>query len=87
LRFFPQYQLTRLPPTPVARLESLRETALKEGIRYVYLGNVPGHPACHTYCHNCKKLLIERKGYLTGDIQIEKGRCKFCNASIPGRWT
>jgi pyruvate formate lyase activating enzyme len=86
LRFFPQYKLTRLPPTPVATLEKLREVALKEGIRYVYLGNVPGHPACDTRCHHCGKVLIERKGYSLNQVQIEKGRCRFCGALIPGRW-
>ena len=52
LRFFPQYRLTRLPPTPLEALEGFRELALSEGIHYVYLGNVPGHEGCHTYCHN-----------------------------------
>ena len=86
LRFYPQYQLTRLPPTPIATLENLREVALKEGIHYVYVGNVPGHPGCHTYCHGCSRLLIERKGYLLSQFHIEKGRCQFCQTAVPGRW-
>jgi pyruvate formate lyase activating enzyme len=86
LRFFPQYRLNRLPATPVATLEKLRATALAEGIRFVYLGNVPGHEGTHTYCHNCRKLLIERKGYLIGQYNLEEGRCRFCRAVIPGRW-
>jgi pyruvate formate lyase activating enzyme len=86
LRFFPQYKLTRLPPTPVTLLEKFREVAMKEGIHYVYLGNVPGHEGCHTFCHNCGKILIERNGYFLGQMNIEKGRCKFCQTSIPGRW-
>jgi pyruvate formate lyase activating enzyme len=85
-RFFPQYKLTRLPPTPVTTLEQLRDLALKEGIHYVYLGNVPGHEGCHTYCHNCRNMLIERKGYFLGEFNIEQDRCKFCNTNIPGRW-
>jgi len=86
LRFFPQYKLTRLPLTPITTLEQFRDLALKEGIRYVYLGNVPGHEGCHTYCHNCRKILIERKGYSLSKFNIENGRCKFCKTSIPGRW-
>ena len=86
LRFFPQYRLTRLPPTPVQTLEGFRELAMGEGIRYVYLGNTPGHEGCNTYCHNCKKVLIERKGYLLPEMNIIKGRCRFCNTEIPGRW-
>ena len=86
LRFHPQYKLTRLPPTPIATLENLREIALKEGIHYVYLGNVPGHPGSHTYCHGCNKLVLERKGYFLSQFHIEKGRCKFCHTAVPGRW-
>ena len=86
LRFFPQYKLTRLPPTPIETLEQFRDLALKEGIHYVYLGNVPGHEGCHTYCHNCGKILIERKGYFLSQFNMENARCKFCNTSIPGRW-
>jgi len=85
-RFFPKYKLDRLPPTPVSTLENFRDIAMKEGIRYVYLGNVPGHEACNTYCHNCKKLLIERKGYYLNQINMESGKCNFCGTKIPGRW-
>lgn len=85
-RFFPQYKLTRLPPTPVKTLENFRDLALKEGIRYVYIGNVPGHSGGHTYCHNCKKLIVERLGFLLNQFHIKDGRCQFCDAVIPGRW-
>jgi len=86
LRFFPKYKLTRLPATPVATLEMLREVALGEGLHYVYLGNVPGHEGTHTYCHNCRKVLIERKGYLISQYNIDGDNCKFCGTVIPGRW-
>lgn len=86
LRFFPRYKLTRLPATPIATLEELRGIALKEGIRYVYLGNVPGHEGTQTYCHNCHKILIGRKGYLITKFNLRDGRCKFCGTPIPGRW-
>jgi pyruvate formate lyase activating enzyme len=86
LRFFPRYKLTRLNATPVETLESLRAVALQEGIHHVYLGNVPGHPATHTYCPNCGNLLIERNGYIISQFHIQEGRCRFCNTAIAGRW-
>jgi len=86
-RFWPQYKLTRLPPTPISTLELFRDTALKQGIHYVYIGNVPGHEGCNTYCHNCKKMLVERKGYFISQFHIEEGRCRFCKTRIPGRWS
>lgn len=87
LRFFPRYKLDRLPPTPVATLTEFRNLAMKEGIRYVYVGNVPGHDGNHTYCHNCGKLLIERQGYLIKTYALENNACKYCKTEIPGRWT
>ncbi|MFP4085177.1 MAG: AmmeMemoRadiSam system radical SAM enzyme [Desulfobacteraceae bacterium] len=86
LRFFPQYKLTRLPATPIDTLESLREVALKEGIRYVYLGNVPGHPGTQTYCHHCRQVVVRRNGYRIEEMNMLNGRCKYCNTAIPGRW-
>ena len=86
LRFFPKYKLDRLPPTPVSTLNRFRSIAMREGIRYVYLGNVPGSEANNTYCHNCKKLLIQRLGYLLPTYELEGNRCKFCQTVIPGVW-
>lgn len=86
LRFFPQYKLDRLAPTPVSTLENFRNIAIKEGIHYAYVGNVPNHEGMNTYCHNCKKLLIKRKGYLIPEYNLSENRCKFCNTVIPGVW-
>ena len=86
LRFFPQYKLTRLPATPISTLEQFRNIAIQEGVRYVYLGNVPGHKGTHTYCHNCNRILIERRGYHISQFNLRNGRCKFCDTRIPGRW-
>ncbi len=85
-RFSPMYKLNRLPATPVRTLEELRDIAIKEGIYYVYIGNVPGHEGCNTYCHNCNKILIERRGYHISQFNLRNGRCKFCGTPIPGRW-
>lgn len=85
-RFAPLYKLTRLHPTPVKTLERLRRIAIEEGLHYVYIGNVPGHEGCHTYCHQCGKLLIERMGYFLRKFNIQNGKCRFCQTAIPGRW-
>jgi pyruvate formate lyase activating enzyme len=86
LRFFPRYKLDRLPPTPVSTLTRYRELAIQQGIHYVYVGNVPRHEGNNTHCHACKKLLIERQGYLIPTYNLDGDRCKFCNARIPGVW-
>jgi pyruvate formate lyase activating enzyme len=86
LRFFPRYQLDRLPPTPVSTLTDFRHLALEAGIRYVYVGNVAGHEGNHTYCHQCHRLIIERQGYTIPTYHLVGDRCKFCQARIPGVW-
>ena len=86
LRFFPSYKLDRLPPTPVSTLTRFRELALQQGVHYVYVGNVPRHQGNNTYCHNCKELLIERKGYFISTYNLDGNHCKFCNTRIPGVW-
>jgi pyruvate formate lyase activating enzyme len=86
LRFFPRYKLDRLAPTPVSTLERFRQMALEAGIRYVYIGNVPGHTANHTYCHGCGKRIIERKGYYLPQYALNGNCCSFCNTVIPGVW-
>jgi pyruvate formate lyase activating enzyme len=85
-RFHPMYKLTQLPPTPVSTLVKAREIAQASGIRFVYIGNVPGSDASNTYCPKCHKVLIERKGYRILTNNIESGKCKYCKEVIPGVW-
>jgi pyruvate formate lyase activating enzyme len=85
-RFMPLYKLTQLPLTPVPTLERAHDIALASGMRYVYVGNVPGHPFESTYCHKCKKCIIERHGFTIAKQDIAGGRCKFCGERIPGVW-
>ena len=85
-RFSPMYKLKNLYLTPTATLEQARDVAIKAGLKYVYIGNVPGHPAENTFCPNCQGLLIERIGYAIKENNIINGKCKFCGRSIPGIW-
>ena len=86
-RFNPLYKLTQLPVTPVSTLEQAREIALKAGLQYVYIGNVPGHSAENSYCHQCGKMIVERKGYKILSNNLEGGKCRFCGVRIPGVWS
>jgi len=86
-RFGPRYLLKNLPPTPVSTLERAREIALEEGMNFVYVGNVPGHKGEHTYCPDCKQVVIERVGYRIIQMNLKGGKCKFCGKVIPGIWS
>jgi pyruvate formate lyase activating enzyme len=85
-RFLPMYKMLNLNPTPVETLERARQIALDCGLKYVYIGNVGGHPAENTYCPRCKRMLIERRGYFILQNNIEDGKCKFCGEKIEGIW-
>lgn len=85
-RFYPMHKLTNLPPTPIQTLEMARKIATECGLKYVYIGNVPGHPAENTYCPKCGKTLVGRVGYSITENNIRKSRCKFCNYKIYGIW-
>jgi len=85
-RFYPMYKLKHLPPTPVSTLEMAREIAVEEGIKFAYVGNVPGHRWDNTYCPRCGKLLIKRLGFSVLENNIVDGKCKYCSEPIPGVW-
>jgi len=86
LRFSPAYKLKHLPATPVKTLENAGENAGKEGLKYVYLSNLPGHAAANTYCPACAKVLVERIGFKILKNNIQGNRCPFCRQTIPGLW-
>ena len=80
-RFHPDYQLLNLPPTPVSTLERAREIAMAKGLRYVYVGNVPGHPGNHTYCPGCRKVVIGRDNFFVTEMHVKHGACEYLQAA------
>jgi len=86
-RFYPQHHLMHLPPTSIASLEKAYDVGKKAGLRFVYLGNVPGHGAENTVCYSCGKVVIRRLGYDTQVIGIDGSKCKFCGAELNVRTT
>jgi pyruvate formate lyase activating enzyme len=82
-QFVPHLHFSHYPSTPIKILEHLRNKVLDRGLKFVYLGNVPGHPAENTYCPQCKKLLIERFNYSICQYNISEGLCQYCGEPIP----
>ena len=81
-RFIPYLELSHLPSTPVETLDRAREIGLAQGLRFVYVGNVPGHGAESTYCYDCGKLAIRRVGYQTRIVGVQDGKCAYCGADL-----
>jgi len=86
-RFYPMYLMKNLPPTPLSTLERAHNIAVQEGIRFVYIGNIPGHKYENTFCPNCKNTIIQRKGFSVIKIDLDNRRCKHCQHIIPGVWS
>jgi pyruvate formate lyase activating enzyme len=85
-RFHPHHELSGVPATPIATLERIRDLGKEAGLWYVYLGNVPGHEAENTRCHQCGELLIERYIFDVLQNRIRNEACPACGAAIPGRF-
>jgi len=82
-RFFPDYKMTDVPPTPFETLDRAREIGLEAGLRYVYVGNVPGE--ANTVCHKCGQILIRRLGYRILENRVQpNGRCPNCDMPVAG---
>lgn len=81
-RFYPYLEFSHIPPTPVEELESIREIGIAEGLKYVYIGNVLGHPYEDTYCPKCKRRIIKRSGFSIIDYHVKDGKCEFCGEEI-----
>jgi pyruvate formate lyase activating enzyme len=87
-RFHPTYKIKNLPVTPTKTLEMAHNVAVAEGVKFAYVGNVPGHQWESTYCPKCKEKVIARYGYYIQFNNITaKGACPKCGEKIPGVWT
>ncbi len=81
--FHPDYKMTNKPRTPHATIERAYDIAKEEGLKFVYVGNVWGDSRESTYCPNCGELLIERRGFSIGRINLNGTRCPRCGTEIP----
>ena len=83
-QFYPTYNMTDRPRTPVETLEKAHRIATKEGVQYIYAGNVPGHRLENTYCPACGELLIGRFGFAVTRYRISQDKiCPRCGLEIP----
>lgn len=84
-RFFPQYKLQNLPPTPPETLIRARRIAMEEGLKFVYTGNVAYPEGEATYCLKSGEKAIVRQGYFIISNNLKDGVCPD-GEKIPGIW-
>jgi len=92
--FHPDWKMMDKSHTPAETLLRARRIAMKNGVRYAYVGNVHNKAGDSTYCHQCGKLLIGRDWYQLSEWNLTaQGCCNACGARCagvfdakPGNW-
>ncbi len=92
--FHPDWRMRDVPPTPPDTLTRARAIAMRNGLRYVYTGNVHDEPGGTTCCHACGEALIVRDWYELREWRLgPHGTCGACGTPCagvfedhPGRW-
>jgi pyruvate formate lyase activating enzyme len=85
--FHPDFKMLDTPRTPPATLTRAREWGVRNGLRYVYTGNVHDRAGSSTWCPGCGALLIERDWYQLGRWGLtDDGCCTACGWQVPGRF-
>jgi len=76
------WKLRHIPDTSINAVKNAVAIGKKEGLKYVYGGNVPNSGLENTYCLKCGRTLIERIGY---EITVYNGAGKCeCGQKIEG---
>jgi len=83
-RFHPTYRLTDRSATPLETLLMARDIGIREGLKYVYTGNVAGENSENTFCYSCGIKLIDRRGFYVRENKIVDNKCPDCGAVIHG---
>ena len=82
--FHPDYKQMQKSVTPQQTLQRAREIGQRQGLKYIYLGNVAQKSS--TYCPVCHTAVVEREGYTVMAQHLVEGRCPTCNSEIEGIW-
>lgn len=89
--FHPDWKMLDKPRTPPETLLRARDIALKNGIRYVYTGNIHHKPTQSTYCHNCGQVVIGRDWHQLSEWNLVFGGnhlsdCSHCGTELAGHF-
>jgi pyruvate formate lyase activating enzyme len=85
--FHPDFKMLDKLPTPPATLTRARQIGLRNGLHYVYTGNVHDPAGGTTFCHSCGERLIVRDWYEMLEWNLtDDGRCRKCGTKCAGRF-
>lgn len=83
-RFHPDYRMSDRGATPVETLRHAYDLGREAGLRYVYVGNLPGAHLEDTHCPHCGATAIARWGFAVTERHVEDGNCARCGGAIDG---
>lgn len=75
------YKMRNIPDTPVKTIYKAYDIGKKAGLKYIYAGNITDSSKENTYCPKCKKLAIERIGFMTNRLD-KNGECGECGEDL-----
>lgn len=81
--YFPNHQLN-VASTGITALERGLEIGREEGLAHIYIGNISGHDAQHSFCRHCGERLIVRDGFHVLVNQVTDSRCPKCRSVFTG---
>jgi pyruvate formate lyase activating enzyme len=81
-RYHPAYKFTS-HAIEIETLEKAYKMAKNAGIKFTYVGNIPGHEYENTYCPICGDVLIRRFGFQIIENKLKGRRCPACGEAIP----
>ncbi|HOZ64410.1 MAG TPA: AmmeMemoRadiSam system radical SAM enzyme [Burkholderiaceae bacterium] len=85
--FHPDHKMPDTPATPPATLVRARNIAIREGLNFVYTGNVHNLNGDTTFCPTCQTPLIVRDWYQINAYRLTSdGHCPGCGTAISGRF-
>ncbi|MFO7677962.1 MAG: AmmeMemoRadiSam system radical SAM enzyme [Thermoplasmatota archaeon] len=82
-RFHPNYKMNDVPETSIDSLVSIFEHAKKQGINFVYIGNILDEKYENTICPSCNNVLIKRQVFSSEIVGLLDEKCMKCGAKIP----
>jgi len=83
-RFHPTFKMTDRNATPVSTLMRARQIGMAEGLKYVFVGNIPGEGGENTICPRCGEKVVERFGFSISSHNLAGDKCGSCNQPIAG---
>jgi len=80
--FHPDFRLTNVERTPMSVMNRAYETASREGLAFVYIGNVYAGEKDDTFCPRCGSLAIKREGFAVERMALDGSNCGKCGESL-----